>query len=120
MVPSTARYIISVAYYNSQTQSLLAESGKGFNINGWINPDITTACKDILTMFPGDRVGRMSGGVLKATAIIVGVCALLFQWGIINGNDRTMNSSKLRSYLIYGATRILGKHILMNLLDMDI
>ncbi|WP_415284523.1 S8 family peptidase [Clostridium perfringens] len=105
MVPSTARYIISVAYYNSQTQSLLAESGKGFNINGWINPDITTAGKDILTMFPGDRVGRMSGSS-PATAIIVGVCALLFQWGIINGNDRTMNSSKLRSYLIYGATRI--------------
>ncbi|MBI6035182.1 S8 family peptidase [Clostridium perfringens] len=108
MVPSTARYIISVAYYNSQTQSLLAESGKGFNINGWINPDITTAGKDILTMFPGDRVGRMSGSS-PATAIIVGVCALLFQWGIINGNDRTMNSSKLRSYLIYGATRIPGQ-----------
>ena len=71
MVPSTARYIISVAYYNSQTQSLLAESGKGFNINGWINPDITTAGKDILTMFPGDRVGRMSGSS-PATAIIVG------------------------------------------------
>ncbi|WP_423243771.1 S8 family peptidase [Clostridium perfringens] len=108
MVPSTARYIISVAYYNSQTQSLLAESGKGFNINGWINPDITTAGKDILTMFPGNRVGKMSGSS-PATAIIVGVCALLFQWGIINGNDRTMNSSKLRSYLIYGATRIPGQ-----------
>ncbi|WP_415319037.1 S8 family peptidase [Clostridium perfringens] len=108
MVPATARYVISVAYYNSQTQSLLAESGKGFNINGWINPDITTAGKDVLTMFPGDRVGRMSGSS-PATAIIVGVCALLFQWGIINGNDRTMNSSKLRSYLIYGATRIPGQ-----------
>ncbi|XZI43508.1 S8 family peptidase [Clostridium perfringens] len=108
MVPATARYVISVAYYNSQTQSLLAESGKGFNINGWINPDITTAGKDVLTMFPGDRVGRMSGSS-PATAIIVGICALLFQWGIINGNDRTMNSSKLRSYLIYGATRIPGQ-----------
>ncbi|EJT6476453.1 S8 family peptidase [Clostridium perfringens] len=108
MVPSTARYIITVAYYNSQTQSLLAESGKGFNINGWINPDITTAGKDILTIFPGDRVGRMSGSS-PATAIVAGVCVLLFQWGIINGNDRTMNSSKLRSYLIYGATRIPGQ-----------
>lgn len=105
MDPSTAKYIITVAYYNSQTQSLLAESGKGFNVNGWINPDITTAGKDILTIFPGDRVGRMSGSS-PATAITVGVCALLFQWGIINRNDRTMNSSKLRSYLIYGATRI--------------
>ena len=108
MDPSTARYIITVAYYNSQTQSLLAESGKGFNVNGWINPDITTAGKDILTIFPGYRVGRMSGSS-PATAITVGVCALLFQWGIINRNDRTMNSSKLRSYLIYGATRIPGQ-----------
>ncbi len=105
MIPSTSRYVISVAYYNSQTKSLLAESGKGFNINGWINPDITTAGKDILTIYQDNRVVRMSGSS-PATAIVVGVCALLFQWGIINGNDRTMNSSKIRSYLIYGASRI--------------
>ncbi len=108
MVPSTARYIITVGYYNSQTQSLLAESGKGFNVNGWINPDIITAGKDILTISPDNRVVKMSGSS-PATAIVVGVCALLFQWGIINRNDRTMNSSKLRSYLIYGATRTKGQ-----------
>ncbi len=77
MVPSTARYIISVAYYNSQTQSLLAESGKGFNINGWINPDITTAGKDILTMFPGDRVGRMSGEFSSNGNNCRGMCLII-------------------------------------------
>ncbi|ELC8442005.1 S8 family peptidase [Clostridium perfringens] len=108
MVPSTARYVITVGYYNSQTQSLLSESGKGFNTNGWINPDITTAGRDILTTSPGNQVVRMSG-CSPATAIVSGVCALLFQWGIVNKNDRTMNSSKLRSYLVYGATRTQGQ-----------
>ena len=108
MVPSTARYLTTVAYYNSQTQSLLSESGKGFNVNGWINPDITTAGKDILATSPGNQVVRMSG-CSPATAIVSGVCALLLQWGIVNRNDITMNSSKVRSYLVYGATRTKGQ-----------
>lgn len=108
MVPSTARYLTTVAYYNSQTQSLLSESGKGFNVNGWINPDITTAGKDILTISPSNQVVRMSG-CSPATAIVSGVCALLLQWGIVNRNDITMNSSKVRSYLVYGAVRTQGQ-----------
>ena len=108
MVPSTARYLTTVAYYNSQTQSLLSESGKGFNVNGWINPDITTAGKDILTISQNNQVVRMSG-CSPATAIVSGVCALLLQWGIVNRNDITMNSSKVRSYLVYGAVRTQGQ-----------
>lgn len=107
MVPSTARYISTIAYYNSETQSQLSESGKGYNTNGWINPDVTTAGKNILTI-SGTQVVNMSGSS-AATAVATGVATLLFQWGIVNRNDRTMNSSKVRSYLIYGATRIQGQ-----------
>ncbi len=44
-------------------------------------------------------------GSSAATAIVAGACAILLEWGIINGNDQTMYSQKIRSYLMHGAAR---------------
>lgn len=103
-VPSTGRKIITVAYYDSRNDSLVPSSGKGFNTNGLINPDIATAGINILTTKVGGGITTMSGSSV-ATAIVAGSCALLLQWGIVDGNDTTMYTIKVRSYLTYGADR---------------
>ncbi|MBU3087215.1 S8 family peptidase [Clostridium gasigenes] len=105
-VPSTAKKVITVAYYNSQTKSLVASSGKGFNSNGLINPDIMTAGIDVLTTSNGGAVTKTSGSSV-ATAIVAGCCSLILQWGIVDKNDTTMYSAKILSYLIYGADRTM-------------
>lgn len=106
-VPSTARKVITVAYFNSINKSLVTASGKGFNTNNLINPDITTGGINILTTTTGNKISTFSGSS-AATAITVGICALLLQWGIIDGNDITLYSIKMRSYLLYGADREVG------------
>lgn len=106
-VPSSARKVITVAYYNSINKSLVSASGKGFNTNNLINPDITTGGINILTTTIGNKITTFSGSS-AATAITAGICALLLQWGIIDGNDITMYSIKMRSYLLYGADRESG------------
>lgn len=105
-VPSTGRKVVTVAYYNSINNSLVSSSGKGFNTNGLINPDIVAAGINVLTTKVGGGVTTASGSSV-ATAIVSGACVLLLQWGIIDGNDTTMYSTKVRSYLIYGADRTL-------------
>ena len=102
-MPSEAVNVVTVAYYG-QNNSLIAASGKGFNTNELINPDIATIGINILTTKPSGGVTTFSGSS-AATAIVAGACALLLQWGIINGNDRTMYTKKIRSYLLYGANR---------------
>lgn len=99
-VPSTGLGIITVTYLGERN-TILTTPGKGFNTNGLINPDIATIGVDILTTQPSGGVAKMSGSS-AATAIVAGVCALLLQWGIIDGNDKSMYSTKIRSYLIYG------------------
>lgn len=105
--PSTAQNVISVSYYGNNNQ-IMASSGKGFTTNttgnNIIKPDLATIGTDILTTKPGGGATTFSGSS-AATAVIAGACALLLQWGIINKNDITMYSNKVRSYLIYGATR---------------
>lgn len=104
-IPSTSTNVISVSYYNSITNTSVSSSGKGFNTNGFINPDIITAGINISTVSKPNSPISTASGSSAATAIIAGVCTLILQWGIIYGNDTTMNSTKIKSLLIYGAQR---------------
>ncbi|SHK50274.1 Subtilase family protein [Hathewaya proteolytica DSM 3090] len=104
-IPSTAVNVVTVAYFNSNTNSTVASCGKGYNTNGLINPDISTAGVNIITVAKGGEGTDVVSGSSAATAIVAGACALLSQWGIVNGNDPTMNSAKIRSLLNYGAQR---------------
>ena len=103
VVPSSTINIISVAYLGPNN-SITPTSGKGFNTNGFINPIIATTGVDILTTDLNGNPSTLSGAS-AATAIIAGACALLLEWGIVKGNDHSMSAIKIRSYLIYGASR---------------
>ena len=103
-IPSTARKVATVAYYGNDN-ALVAASGKGYNTRDLVlNPDIATIGTNILTTKPLGGVTTVSGSS-AATAIVTGACALLLQWGIVNGNDKTMYSTKVIVYLIHGADR---------------
>lgn len=105
-IPSTARKVLTVAYVN-YGNLLVASSGKGYNSDEVINPDITTVGIDILTTQVGGGITTISGSS-AATAIVTGASALLLQWGIVDRNDTTMYSTKVKSYIIYGADRQEG------------
>lgn len=107
-IPSTARDIVSVAHYNGDTNAIMAESGKGFDTNRFIRPDIATVGTNVLTISrDGNRVIPVSGSSV-ATAIVAGAAALLIQWALIDQNDISISSGKARSLFIYGAERELG------------
>jgi len=101
--PAEAVNVVTVAYYGNNN-ALIAASGKGFNTNNLINPDISTIGVNILTTKVSGGITTFSGSS-AATAIVAGACALLLQWGIVDGNDLTMYTKKIRSYLMYGADR---------------
>lgn len=104
-IPSTAKRVITVAYYNSISNSIVAESGKGYNTNYLINPDIAASGIDILTISGRTNSVTKVSGSSAATAIVAGACCLLTQWGVIDKKYIGLYSSKLRSILIYGALR---------------
>lgn len=104
-VPSTAVNVVTVAYYGDENSSAIAESGRGFNTNGLINPDIATVGKNVLTTSVEGTGTDVVSGSSVATSVIAGVCALILQWAVSDKNDITINSTKLRSLLIYSAQR---------------
>ena len=103
-VPGSSNKAKSVAYYNQNNNSIAPESGKGFPLFPIIKPDIAAPGIDIFaTSIDSKKV--MVSGSSAATSIVAGTCALLMQWGIVNGNDSTMYASKILSYLVAGSYR---------------
>ncbi len=96
--------VISVAYYNQITNAVMAESGRGFPLYRIIKPNIAAPGVDINAVGPNDTKVSVSGST-AAASIVAGACALLVQWGIVDGNDREMYSAKIISYLTAGADR---------------
>lgn len=103
VIPSTASNIITTSYYGNNN-SRVAAAGKGFNSDFKINPDLATIGQDVLSVKNNGGITKFSGSS-ASSAIIAGACALLLEWGIVDKNDPSMYSEKIKSYLIYGCDR---------------
>ena len=89
--------------YNSMNNSLYPNSSWGPTRHSPNVPDFVA---------PGYRVGGFyptgygtMDGTSVSTAITSGACALMLQWGIVEGNDLGFNTPIIRAYLIRGCRR---------------
>lgn len=113
--PANNIALLSNAYYNSYTTSAVADSSRGYTRSGYVKPDICSPGIDIFGPMAGiisdrkekndisqARYGYMSGSS-AATAITAGAAALLMEWGIVRGNNITMDTVSIKKYLIRGS-----------------
>ena len=103
-VPGTANKVITVGSYNSRTDVVSTFSGEGDIEDGIIKPDLLAPGEDIVSYLPGGSTGALTGTSM-ATPHVTGVCSLLMQWGIVEGNDLFLYSQKIKSLLIEYARR---------------
>jgi len=102
-VPSTAISVISCGAYNIVDNSLYSNSSWGPTRIDLMAPDLVAPGVNVGGIYPTGS-GTMSG-TSAAAAITAGACALMLQWGIVQGNDIGMSTYQIRAYLIRGCTR---------------
>jgi len=107
MTPGTAKNIIVASSYNKNENMVMEESGRGFTYDGRIAPGMTIAAENIPTVGLSNKpiVGT---GTAVSGAILAGVVALLYQWGIVEENDLNMYVPKIKSYLLQGTVKEEG------------
>jgi hypothetical protein len=100
--PSTSSYSITAAAYNQSNNNILGYSSMAF-LDDYIDKiDVAAGGVNALTVAPNNTTAIVNGTSVAA-AILAGTCAILFQWGIIEGNDPNIYAQTLKTYIQRGA-----------------
>lgn len=104
-VPSSAKSPMAVGGYNSVTNGIYIDSGRGYSMDGSIKPDYAAPAVNVLAV---NQFGRMESmtGTCAAVAISAGASALLMEWSIDYMDNRFINSVEIRNQIINGTQRV--------------
>ncbi len=102
-IPGTMMGSICCGAYNSSNNSTYIKSSWGPTRLPSMAPDLAAPGVNIGGYYPYGY-GVMSGTSVAA-AITAGACALMLEWGVVNGNDISISTYQIRAYLIRGCSR---------------
>lgn len=112
-IPSSAQSVISVGAYDIRTERYANFSGRGFDSNGRVKPDLCAPGVQIRITNVNGSFSYISGTSF-ATPYVTAAASMLMQWGIVDGNDPFLYGPKLKQYLIKGARPLLGETVIPN------
>ncbi|NFT07829.1 peptidase S8 [Clostridium botulinum] len=105
--PGGATSIITVAAYNQNNNNIVNYSGMSFLDDYIDRVDIAAGGVNALAVAPNNET-KVVNGTSVAAAVVAGTCAILFEWGIIEGNDPYMYSQTMKTYLTRGTRKRPG------------
>jgi subtilisin family serine protease len=106
-IPGTGRQVITSAHYNQNNNTVLSESGRGYTRDNRIKPEIAAGGTGVVTTSIFGDTTELSGSS-AGSSVLAGAVALMFEWGIIEGNDPTLYPPKIKTYLTRGARQRPG------------
>jgi subtilisin family serine protease len=101
---SCATAPITVTAYDAENDILYNEAGRGYTRIDEIKPDITAPGVNMISPDLNHKFIKVTGTSVAA-AYTTGVAAMLFEWGIINGNYPYMNTQDMKVFMLRGARR---------------
>ncbi|NFN94441.1 peptidase S8 [Clostridium botulinum] len=105
--PGDSTSIITAAAYNQNNNNIVNYSGMSFLDDYIDRVDIAAGGVNALTVAPNNKT-KIVNGTSVAAAVVAGTCAILFEWGIIEGNDPYMYSQTIKTYLTRGTKKRPG------------
>ena len=102
--PSTSRYSLTISNYNQNNITVYSKSGLATTSIEGFEIDVAAGGVDVKCIFLNNQRVYITGTSVSA-AVATGAALLLFQWGIVEGNDPYMYSQTLKSYMLRGTYR---------------
>jgi subtilisin family serine protease len=95
---------ITVTAYNSNSNVLYPNSGKGYSTSNIINPDLTAPGVN-LKCPTLDHGFTFISGTSAAAAFTAGISAMILEWGIVDNNYPGLDTIGIKKFLMRGAQR---------------
>lgn len=102
--PGNNTFAITATAYDPNSKILYINASKGNTRYNIVKPDLAAPGANVYAPLPGNQFGAASGTSISA-ALLTGVTAMLLEWGIVKGNERSMDSYEIKKYLIRGVRR---------------
>lgn len=106
--PSGAIAPMTVGGFNAADNSLYLDSGRGYNIYGQVKPDFLAPAVNVYGPDLRSNFTTKSGTGIAA-AIAAGASAQMLEWGVVRGNQSSMNTAEIKNYFLEGADRDPGR-----------
>jgi len=103
-IPGNTAFALTVTAYDHKNQSIYRNASRGYSRTNIIKPELAAPGVDVYSPIPGNQFGVQTGTSIAA-GNTTGVAALLLEWGIVKGNNRTMDTIQVKKYLIRGVSR---------------
>jgi subtilisin family serine protease len=101
---SCSRNPLTVTAYNTDDESRYINAGNGYTAINLVKPDIAAPGVNIISPTL-DHGFKEATGTSAAAAHTAGVAAMLYEWGIVQGNYPNMSTQDLKVFMIRGARR---------------
>lgn len=102
-----ARNPVTVTAYNTEDESRYINAGNGYTAIDLVKPDIAAPGVKIVSPTLNHGFKEVTG-TCAAAAHTAGVAAMLFEWGIVQGNYPNMSTQDFKIFMIRGARRKAG------------
>jgi subtilisin family serine protease len=102
--PGNNLFAITTTAYNANTNSLYGDASRGYTRYNIVNPDLASPGVDVYSPLGNGKYG-LTSGTSTAAALLAGVTAMMLEWGIVNGHDRSMDTYQIKKYFIRGVSR---------------
>lgn len=102
--PGNSYFPITITAYNHENNSIYYGASRGLTREGVLKPELAAPGVDIVCPISNNRYGTVTG-TGAAAAHATGIAAMLLEWGIIKGNNTTMDGGDIKSMLIRGAQK---------------
>ncbi len=105
--PGNALNPMTVTAYNQEDDSILIESGRGYNRRNEIKPDFAAPGFNLTCATVNGGYGTITGSG-AATAYATGIVAMILEWAVVKGNYTSITGMDISRFLIRGASRDEG------------
>lgn len=102
--PSTSRYSLTISNYNQNNITVYPKSGLATTSIEAYEIDVAAGGVDVKCLYLNNGRVYITGTSVSA-AVAAGAALLMFEWGIVKGNEPYMYSQTLKSYILRGTYR---------------